>query len=170
MIRSFTSSEELKIRTIIVSKPLNLAVHWPSKVWPVGMITDDCSTVEKNLKKLITPLDRKKYLNLVFYDNRNLKISNSKKSERYFRDKIEIFIRLFDELFVRHRYHRFPWRNLPPPPPLPPPTRWLVNFMPVAHVVLTLNLEFMSTMCLHEYRCILFLQLLFQFVASVLRL
>ena len=50
------------------------------------------------------------------------------------------------------------------------PTRWLVNFMPVAHVVLTLNLEFMSTMCLHEYRCILFLQLLFQFVASVLRL
>ena len=112
MIRSFTSSEELKIRTITVSKPLNLAVHWPSKVLPVGMITDDCSTVEKNLKKLITPLDRKKYLNLVFYDNRNLKISNSKKSERYFRDKIEIFIRLFDELFVRHRYHRFPWRNL----------------------------------------------------------
>ena len=119
MIRSFTSSEELKIRTITVSKPLNLAVHWPSKVWPVGMITDDCSTVEKNLKKLITPLDRKKYLNLVFYDNRNLKISNSKKSERYFRDKIEIFIRLVDELFVRHRYHRFPWRNLPPPHPHP---------------------------------------------------
>ena len=153
MIRSFTSSEELKISTITVSKPLNLAVHWPSKVWPVGMITDDCSTVEKNLKKLITPLDRKKYLNLVFYDNRNLKISNSKKSERYF------------SLFATDTTD-FLGETSPPRPP----TRWLVNLMPVAHVVLTLNLEFMSTMCLHEYRCILFLQLLFQFVASVLRL
>ena len=43
-----------------------------------------------------------KYLSLVFYDNRNLKISKSKKSERYFRDKIEIFIGLFDEHFARH--------------------------------------------------------------------
>ena len=44
----------------------------------------------------------KKYLSLVFYDNRNLKISKSKKSKQYFRDKIEIFIRLFDEYFARH--------------------------------------------------------------------
>ena len=71
----------------------------------------------------------RKYLNLVFYDNRNLEISKSKKSERYFRDKIEIFIRLFDEHFARHfeshwretwrhtgkrTVHRFPWRHLPP--------------------------------------------------------
>ena len=42
--------------------------------------------------------------------------------------------------------------------------------MSVAHVVLTLNLEFMSTVCLYEYRWILLLQSLFQFVASVLRL
>ena len=79
------------------------------------MITDDCSTVEKNLKKLITPLDRKKYLNLVFYDNRNLKISNSKKSERYFRDKIEIFIRLFDELFFATDTTDFLGETSPPP-------------------------------------------------------
>ena len=31
-----------------------------------------------------------------------LKISKSKKSEQYFRDEIEIFIRLFDEHFARH--------------------------------------------------------------------
>ena len=43
-----------------------------------------------------------KYLSLVFYENRDLKISKSKKSEQYFRDKIEIFIRLFDEHFARH--------------------------------------------------------------------
>ena len=32
----------------------------------------------------------------------DLKISKSKKSEQYFRDKIEIFICLFDEHFARH--------------------------------------------------------------------
>ena len=55
----------------------------------------------------------KKYLSLVFYDNRNLKISKSKKSEQYFRDKIEIFIRLFDEHFARHfeSYWRKMWRH-----------------------------------------------------------
>ena len=42
--------------------------------------------------------------------------------------------------------------------------------MPVAHVVSTLNLEFMFTVCLYEYRWILLLQSLFQFVASGLRL
>ena len=43
-----------------------------------------------------------KYLSLVFYDNRNLEISKSKKSEQYFRDKIEFFIRLLDEHLARH--------------------------------------------------------------------
>ena len=38
----------------------------------------------------------KKYFGLVFYDNSDLKISKSMKSEQYFRDKIEIFKRLFD--------------------------------------------------------------------------
>ena len=34
-----------------MSKILNLAVHWPSKVWPVGMIARKiCSTIERNLK------------------------------------------------------------------------------------------------------------------------
>ena len=75
----------------------------------------------------------KKYLILVFYDNRNLKISKSKKSERYFRDKIEIFIRLSDEHFARHfeSYWRETWRHtgrrtvqisLETPPPPPPAT------------------------------------------------
>ena len=46
---------------------------------------------------------QKKYLSLVFYDNRNLKISKSKKSE----------IRLFDEHFARHfeSYWRETWRH-----------------------------------------------------------
>ena len=38
----------------------------------------------------------------VFYDNRNVTISKSKKSELYSRGKIEIFIRLFNEHFARH--------------------------------------------------------------------
>ena len=58
---------------------------------------------------------------MVFYDNGDLKPSKSKKSEQYFRDKFEIFIRLFDEHFIRHfeshwgetwrhtRNHRFPY-------------------------------------------------------------
>ena len=40
-----------------------------------------------------------KGLSLVFYDNRNLKISKSKTSEQY---KIEMFIRLCDEHFACH--------------------------------------------------------------------
>ena len=69
---------------------------------------------------------KKKYWSLVFYDNRNLKISESKKSEQYFRDKIENFILLFDEHFARHfeSYWRKTWshtgrrtvqQKLPPP-------------------------------------------------------
>ena len=76
---------------------------------------------------------QKRYLSLVFYDNRTLKISKSKKSEQYFRDKIEIFIRLFDEHFARHfeSHWRETWRHtgrwtvpqisLETPSPLPPP-------------------------------------------------
>ena len=71
---------------------------------------------------------QKKYLILVFYDNRNLKISKSKKSEECFRDKIEIFIRLFDDHFARHLLTRNVtsyWQadcttdslETPPPPP-----------------------------------------------------
>ena len=71
----------------------------------------------------------KKYLSLVFYKNRDLKISKSKISEQYFRDKIEIFIRLFDEHFACHFHWRETWRHTsrrtvpqisletPPPPP-----------------------------------------------------
>ena len=42
-----------------------------------------------------------------------LEISKSKKSERYFRDKIEIFIVLFDEHFARHleSHWRETWRH-----------------------------------------------------------
>ena len=66
---------------LLLSKFLNLVVHWPSKMWPVGIIARKiCSKIEKSL---------------VFHDNRNLTISKSKKSEQYFRDKFEIFIRLF---------------------------------------------------------------------------
>ena len=55
----------------------------------------------------------KKYLSLVFYENRNLKISKSKKSEQYFRDKIEFFIRLLDKHLARHfeSYWRETWRH-----------------------------------------------------------
>ena len=63
-----------------------------------------CSTIERYLLKFITPLDAsfQKLLSLVFYVNRDPKISKSKKSEQYFRGKIEIVIRLFDEHFGRH--------------------------------------------------------------------
>ena len=83
-----------------------------------------------------------KGLSLVFYDNRNLKISKSKKSEQY---KIEMFIRLCDEHFACHfevtdarrdvipggeLYHRFPWRHFPPLPPPQP----LLAFPSLIHI------------------------------------
>ena len=64
-----------------------------------------CSTIELGIFKIHYVTEHfipKEYLSLVFYDNRNLKISKSMKSEQYFRGKIEIFIRLFDEQFPRH--------------------------------------------------------------------
>ena len=87
---------------VAVCKLLNLAVHWPSKVWPVSMIARKiCSTVERNdIYKILYTTGHfipKEYLSFVFYDYRNLEISKSKKSEQYFRDKIEIFICLSDE-------------------------------------------------------------------------
>ena len=53
------------------------------------------------------------YLSLVFYDKRDLKNSKSKKSEQYFLDKIETFIRLFDEHFAHHfeSHWRETWRH-----------------------------------------------------------
>ena len=74
---------------------------------------------------------KKVFKSIVFYDNRTLKISKSKKSEQYFRDKIEIFICLLDEHFARHfeSLWRETWRHTggrtvqqislekPPPPP-----------------------------------------------------
>ena len=90
---------------IAVSKFLNLAVHWPSKVWPVGMIARKiCSTIERNLWNSLChwTFHSKKVVKSSFYDKRDLKISKSKKSEQYFGDKFEIFICLFDEHFARH--------------------------------------------------------------------
>ena len=56
---------------------------------------------------------RQPLLSLVFYDNRNVKIFKSKESEQHFRDKIEIFIRLFDEHFAHHfeSHWRETWRR-----------------------------------------------------------
>ena len=76
----------------------------------------------------------KKYLILVFYDNRNLKISKSKKSEQYFRDKskflsvssmntllaiLKVTDARRDVILAGGLYYRFPWRHLPPHPPPP---------------------------------------------------
>ena len=69
----------------------------------------NCSlTVTLTNLKFITP---KKFLSLVFFKNRDLKISKSK-SEQYIRDKFENLIRLFDEHFVRHfeSHWRETWR------------------------------------------------------------
>ena len=97
-------------------KLLNLAVHWPLKVWPVSMIARKIARRWKGIFKIHYSTEHfipKKYLSLVFYDNRNLKISKSKKSEQYFRDKIEIFICLFDEQLARHFeiHWRETWRH-----------------------------------------------------------
>ena len=91
MGRGTTSSEELKIRKMlsIIHPFINLLLLClNSSIFKIHYTTGH-----------FIP---KKYLSLVSYDNRNLKISKSKKSEQYFRDKIEIFIRLFDEHFARH--------------------------------------------------------------------
>ena len=120
-----------------MSKLLNLAVHWPSKVWPVGMTARKiCSTIEGIFKFHYTTWHfiPKKCLSLVFYYNRNLKISKFKKSEQCFRDKIVIYIRLFDEQFACHfeSQWRETWRHtgrrtvseIPPPPH---PRAYLIN-------------------------------------------
>ena len=39
---------------------------------------------------------------LVFFDNSDLNIAKSKKSEQYIHDNVETFICRFDEHFVRH--------------------------------------------------------------------
>ena len=90
-----------------------------------------------------------------FYDNRNLKISKSKKSERYFRDKIEIFIRLFDEHFTRHfeSHWRETWRytcrrNVPqisletPPPPPPDVSQCQMSQLLLAQIDHTLSVMY----------------------------
>ena len=120
-----------------MSKLVNLAVHWPSKVWPVGKIARKiCSTIERIFKIRYTTghFIPQKYLSLVFYDNRNLKIS--KKNPRN-RNSISVtkskFLSVFsmntlvailkvtdtilDVTLAGGLYHRFPCRHLPPPPP-----------------------------------------------------
>ena len=124
-----------------MSKLVNLAVHWPSKVWPVGKIARKiCSTIERIFKIRYTTghFIPKKYLSLVFYDNRNLKIS--KKLPRN-RNSISVTKSKFLSVFSMNTllailkvtdtilhvtlagglYHRFPCRHLPPPPPLTGP-------------------------------------------------
>ena len=72
---------------------------------------------------------------MVFYDKRDFKISKSKKSEQYFRDKFKISIRLFDEHFARHfeSHRREMWRHTgrrtKPPISLetPPPALIMTN-------------------------------------------
>ena len=82
-----------------------------------------CSTIERNLHYATGHFIPKKYLSLVFYDDRNLEISKSMESEQYFRDKIEILIRLFDEHYARRetRHHTgrrtVPQISLETPPP-----------------------------------------------------
>ena len=118
-----------------MSKLVNLAVHWPSKVWPVGKIARKiCSTIERIFKIRYTTghFIPKKYLSLVFYDNRNLKIS--KKIPRN-RNSISVTKSKFLSVFSMNTllailkvtdtilhvtlagglYHRFPCRHLPPP-------------------------------------------------------
>ena len=75
-----------------------------------------CSTIELGIFKIHYATGHfipKKHLSLVFYDNRNLKISKSKKSEQYFRDNIEIFICPFHKHFARHfeSHWRETWRQ-----------------------------------------------------------
>ena len=84
-----------------------------------------CSTIAEGIFKIHYFTGRfipKQYLSLVFYDNRNLKISESKKWEQYFRDEIEIFICLLDEHFARHfkSHWRETWRHTDGTSPLSP--------------------------------------------------
>ena len=83
--------------TIAVSKFLNFDVHQPSKVSPAIWSSEDLLDDRKKSLKRITPLDvssEKKAQTLVFHDNRDLSIVKCKKSEKYIREKFEIFILL----------------------------------------------------------------------------
>ena len=115
-----------------VSKFLNLAMHCPQKC-------DRSVQLPVKFARRYTGIFKihyttgcfipKMYQSLVFYDNRDLKIFKFKKSEQYFLDKFEIFIRSFDDpllAILKVTYarrdvimegglnHRFPWRPFIP--------------------------------------------------------
>ena len=102
---------------IVVSKLLNLAVHWPSKVWPVGMI----ARKRRECLKFNTPLNVSFQKSTKVFPYYSISVINS-----------TFFIRLFDEHFARHFESHWceTWRHTgkrtEPPISLktPPPSRY----------------------------------------------
>ena len=76
--------------------------------------SEDLLDNRKKSLKCITPLDvpfEKRAQTMVFYDNRDLSIVKFKKSEKYIREKFEIFIRLFNGNFASAGHCESHWRE-----------------------------------------------------------
>lgn len=76
--------------------------------------SEDLLDNRKKSLKCITPLDvpfEKRAQTMVFYDNRDLSIVKFKKSEKYIREKFEIFIRLFNGNFASAGHFESHWRE-----------------------------------------------------------
>ena len=76
--------------------------------------SEDLHDNRKKSLKCITPLDvpfEKRAQTMVFYDNRDLSIVKFKKSEKYMREKFEIFIPLFNGNFASAGHFESHWRE-----------------------------------------------------------
>ena len=99
---------------IAVSKLLNLAVHWPSKVWPVGMIARKiCSTIEVN-----TPLDVSCEKRTKVFPYYSISVRNSTFLSVSSMNTLLAILKVTDArrdvILAGGLNHPFPWRHLTP--------------------------------------------------------
>ena len=88
---------------IAESRHHNIAVHWPSKVWPVDWLLDIHARRSKGILKNHYTSEgfiQNKYNILVFYFNRNLNIAKSKKMKQDKREEFYYFILLINNDFA----------------------------------------------------------------------
>ena len=100
---------------IAVSKLLNLAVHWPSKVWPVGMI----ARKRRECLKFNTPLDVSFQKSTKVFPYYSISVMNSTFLSVSSMNTLLAILKVTDArrevILASGQNHPFPWRHLPPP-------------------------------------------------------
>ena len=101
--------------TIAVSKLLNLAVHWLSKVWPVGMITRK----RRECLKFNAPLDVSFQKSTKVFPYYSISVINSTFLSVSSMNTLLAILKVTDArrdvILASGLNHPFPWRHLPPP-------------------------------------------------------